>query len=87
MKKTERIHLKFLLFNNKLIIEFTIKGVAKTNRGYCSNKRRKDQFISMGKCANAIKQDGDACMRKYIDNLQGTENHNDINVKIPLACW
>ncbi|CAG2179059.1 unnamed protein product [Oppiella nova] len=61
-------------------------GVAKTNKGYCSNKRRKEAFISIGKCGNKVKSKVDVCMRQYIDNLQGSENHPDVKERIPLAC-
>ena len=62
-------------------------GVAKTNKGYCTTKKRKDQFIAMGKCANKIKTDADICLKQFIDNLQGIENYPEVNMKIPLACW
>ncbi|XP_054155087.1 uncharacterized protein LOC128953613 [Oppia nitens] len=61
-------------------------GVAKTNKGYCTNKKRKDSFIEIGKCANNIKHLGDACMKTYIDDLQGIENFKDAKLKLPIAC-
>jgi hypothetical protein len=57
-------------------------GVAKTNKGYCSNQRRKDSFIAIGKCANKLKPNGDKCMRTYIDRLQGIENYEDKKMKV-----
>jgi hypothetical protein len=63
-------------------------GVAKTNKGYCTNQRRKDKFISIGKCGNQIKAEGDKCMQTYIDRLQGIETltKSDNNLKVPLMC-
>lgn len=64
-------------------------GVAKTNKGYCTNQRRKDKFISIGKCGNQIKLEGDKCMQTYIDRLKGVETltKSDNNLKVPLMCW
>lgn len=61
-------------------------GIAKTNKGYCTNQRRKDSYIAFGKCANFVKPNTDKCMFNYIDNLQGIENYPDNKLKIPLAC-
>lgn len=61
-------------------------GVAKTNKGYCTNKKRKDSFIAIGKCANKIKHIGDNCMKQFIDNLRGTENYPEVNTRLPMAC-
>ncbi len=60
-------------------------GVAKTNKGYCSNKRRKDTFIGFAECANSRKADLDKAMHNYIDAIQGIENAEN-KLKIPLMC-
>jgi len=62
-------------------------GVAKTNKGYCANQKRKDSFIAIGKCGNKLKPIGDKCMRTYIDRLQGIQNYDEKKMQIPLACW
>ena len=61
-------------------------GVAKTNKGYCSSQKRKDKFIAIGTCGNAIKAGGDKCMQNYIDTLQGVENVKtaDNKFKVPM---
>jgi len=62
-------------------------GIAKTNKGYCSGTRRKERFISIGKCGNKIKAAGDKCIHTYTDKLQGIQNMKDNKYKIPLVCW
>lgn len=74
---------------SRQVTSVLVFGVAKTNKGYCTNQIRKDKFISIGKCANQIKAEGDKCMQTYIDRLQGVETltKSDNNLKIPLMCW
>ncbi|CAG2169331.1 unnamed protein product [Oppiella nova] len=62
-------------------------GASKTNKAYCSTKRRKDSFIAIGKCGNKLKFLVDKCMRQFIDSLQGIENYQDAKMKIPISCW
>jgi hypothetical protein len=62
-------------------------GVAKTNKGYCSSLKRKEKFIGIGTCGNAIKEDANKCMGNYIDTLLGVENEKDIKKKVPMICW
>ncbi|CAG2109084.1 unnamed protein product [Medioppia subpectinata] len=61
-------------------------GVAKTNKGYCSNKKRKESFIMIGECANKMKSPMDKCMFQYIDRLQGAENYRNVKMRLPMAC-
>lgn len=64
-----------------------IYGVAKTNKGYCGSRRRKDKFISLGKCGNTVKSIANKCMDNYIDTLLGIENARENKLKIPMMCW
>lgn len=64
-------------------------GVTKTNKGYCSNGKRKNVFIRMAsKCLTPNKEELDNAMWQMGSDFKGIAHlHNDSSTKIPLMCW
>lgn len=61
-------------------------GVIRKNKFYCNFSRGKKDMVSMAKCLNAIKPQGNRCMNKLIDEAMISINAPE-KLKIGLICW
>lgn len=63
-------------------------GVTKTNKGYCTNNKRKQAFIKMVACVTKHKTQMDKAMWKMASEFKAIADITpDKKMKIPLACW
>ena len=62
-------------------------GVAKTNKQYCTNRKRKNALIKAGKCGNNAKVLANKCMNKYTTTLISIVTEKDVRKRVPMGCW
>ena len=78
---------KCLHSDSRQTIQVMLYGISKTNRFYCSNKRRKAAIINTGTCANTFIKDMNNIMFDIIRKLHAIRFYPDNKMKIPLTCW
>ncbi|KAH9408402.1 hypothetical protein TYRP_012075 [Tyrophagus putrescentiae] len=72
--------------DTKNSISVLMYGIAKTNKGYCTNVKRKNVFTSFGKCANTNKKGLEKIFEQMNRDFHGIKSFEDPKLRIPLAC-
>ncbi|KAH9395336.1 hypothetical protein TYRP_020901, partial [Tyrophagus putrescentiae] len=68
-------------------LNVVLYGIIKTNKSYCNNNKKKNAFITFGKCANANKPKLDQLMNILNKDTHGARLAKDPRMRLPFACW
>ena len=64
-----------------------IFGVAKTNKQYCTLRKRKSGLVAAGPCGNTFKNAANKCMNRFIDMNLAVITEKDVKKRVPMVCW
>lgn len=70
----------------KQSISVLLYSISKTNKGYCSGKKRKEALLDLSKCCSANKSKLDEFMDIMTREFHGIRNYRESKLRIPLAC-
>lgn len=70
----------------KQSISVLVYSVAKTNKGYCSTRKRKLAMLGVSKCAGEHKAKLDGFMDIMTREFHGIRTYKDSKLRLPLAC-
>ena len=65
------------------VMLFTMKT---NDKHYCGKSAKRQEFLSLGVCANQIRDQTNKCMERFLLML-GKSNKYQTKYKVPFACW
>ena len=71
----------------KTLISLTIYNAGRVNKLYCSNRKKKEEFIAGGNCANKNKKGLERCWKILSNGILDARDYPDDKKKLPITCW
>lgn len=68
-------------------ISVLVYGITKGNRVFCSNKKRREDFIDIGKCINPDWKFVSDNINNLTRYYHGIGEYKDPKLRIPMLCW
>lgn len=68
-------------------ISVLVYGITKGNRIFCSNKKRRDDYVEIGRCVNPDWKYASDIMNDLTRYYHGIDQYKDQKLRIPMICW